>query len=150
MAAGLGSLHDNCIHARLLQRPRLFGRRRRSERADAGVTQRRRLDDPEGEAEHRRALVEDDFEAVLVEVRRREQVDGEGAVGRLPHLADLRPQLVGGKGPAGDGAEASGRRDRSGERRRRVARHRRLHDREADAEQFRERRLEDAQAATSL
>ena len=62
MAARLGSLGDHGVDTRLLECPSLLRRRRRPERDDACVPQRGRIDRPEGEAEHRRTLVEHHLE----------------------------------------------------------------------------------------
>jgi hypothetical protein len=148
--ARLGSLRDDGVHTRVLQCPSLVRRRRRAEGDDASVPQRRRIDDPEREAEHRRALVEHDLEGILAHVRRREQVDGEGTVGRRPHFADRASQLVRRECRPRDRAERPRGGYRGRERRRRVVRHRRLHDREPDPDQLAQRRIEQAHAATSL
>ena len=150
MAARLGPLRDHGVDSRLLERTRLLGRRRRPEHDDAGLPQRRRIDDAEGEQERGRALVEHHLEVLLAQVRRREQVDGERAIGRGAHLVDLGAQLVRRDRRSSDRAERSGGGDRRGQRRPCVVRHRRLDDREPDAEQLAERRVEKAHASTSL
>ena len=143
MAARLGSLRDDAVHAGGLEIRGLLRRRRRAEHRDPHGLHRLRIDDAEREAEHRRPLLQDDVQLARLKIRRREEIHPERSLRRRSHLADRRPQCSRRKHRAADRPERAGVRHRGRERRRRDARHRRLDDRMACAEEWRH-------AATSL
>src|SRR5262249_46374290 len=67
----------------------------------------------------------------------REQVDGEGPVGRRLHGPDVGPELLGGEVTPAERPEPTGPADRGHESgRRRPPRHRALHDRQPDSEEL--------------
>ena len=71
MPAGLGTLRDDPVDARGLERTRFLRRRRRPEHRDPRRLQRSGIDDTEGEAEDGRPLLEHHLERALVHERRR-------------------------------------------------------------------------------
>ena len=170
--SGLGALRDDRVDPVELVLARLLDRRRGPDHGDADVVERLRVDEPEGGAEHRHALLEHDGDLVveaprqssrlarlavagdecahgvdrlrlrLLRRQRREQVHGERRRRQLPDRPDRRAQLVRRSQRGAEGAERARLRHRGDELRRRHVRHRRLHEREPKAEPLGQGRVE--------
>ena len=145
MAAGLGALRDDDVGARGLGLLSVADPAAHDD--DLHVSLVHLVDElsRDGEAGDERAhvLVEDDLHLRADHVGdRREQVDGEGLVGQIARLPDLRSQLVRAHRRGADDAEPAGVRDGGDERRRRDAAHAREEDRILDTEEVADGRVE--------